>query len=86
MCVCVYVCMCLTHLLWAELVGAAHEVCAEQGEGDGVAGLRRQLQALLEHLLKRTTVKAIRGNPKDTDRQRKTDRLRGRGQERETHR
>lgn len=41
-------------------MGAAHEVGTQQGEGDGVAGLRGQLQTLLEHLLKRSAVKAIR--------------------------
>ena len=58
-CVCVCVCPgCSPYLLWAELVGAAHEVCAEQREGDGVARLRGQLQTLLEHFLKRPAVEA----------------------------
>lgn len=54
------------YLLRTELVGAAHEVGAQQRKADGVAGLGRELQALLEHLLKRTAVeagRAERGRP-----------------------
>lgn len=35
-----------------------HEVCAEQREADGVSALGGKLQALLEHLFKRTAVEA----------------------------
>lgn len=53
MCVCVSV-----YLLRTELMCAGHEVCAEQREADGVSALGGKLQALLEHLLKRTAIEA----------------------------
>lgn len=61
-------------------MSAAHEVGTEQREGDGVTRLGGQLQTLLEHLLKCTTVKAIR---REKDREREGKRRRGSERERE---
>jgi len=43
---------------------AGHEVCAEQREADGVSALGGQLQALLKHLLKSTTVETTQTGEK----------------------
>lgn len=59
-----------THLFGAELVSAAHEVGTEQREGDGVSGLGRQFETLLEHLFEGAAVKAIRDRKREMSCQR----------------